>query len=221
MSDLPRAEEQARAVAEAMKQAGLAAHEQAGALEGQLAALAARGREADEVVGGAAQRLGAHIARIESGAGAAAERMDQAAAQMNARGRRRDGRAPRNRSSRRAPGLEAQGQAMLAMIEQSRAAFEQAGAETTRGLAERLDVAGQQDRDAGRPAGDAGRRPARPCSAGSPASSASSTSRSPRSARAATRRTRGSTELVGRPARRPRSALRVEIEAGRGAVRGD
>ena len=33
---------------------------------------------------------------------------------------------------------------MLAMIEQSRAAFEQAGAETTRGLAERLDMAGQK-----------------------------------------------------------------------------
>ena len=42
MSDLPRAEAQARAAAEAMKQAGLAAHEQAGALESQLAALAAR-----------------------------------------------------------------------------------------------------------------------------------------------------------------------------------
>ena len=43
LNDLPRAEEQARAVADAMKQAGLAAHEQAGALEGQLAALTARG----------------------------------------------------------------------------------------------------------------------------------------------------------------------------------
>jgi hypothetical protein len=41
-------------------------------------------------------------------------------------------------------GLAAQGQTMLAMIEQSRAAFEQAGAETTRGLAERLDMAGQK-----------------------------------------------------------------------------
>jgi hypothetical protein len=41
-------------------------------------------------------------------------------------------------------GLEAQGQTMLAMIEQSRAAFEQAGAETTKGLAERLDLAGQK-----------------------------------------------------------------------------
>ena len=143
LSDLPRAEEQARAVAEAMKEAGLAAHEQAGALEGQLAALAARGREADEVVGGAAQRLGAHVARIESGAGAAAERMDEAAAQMNAAVDGAMARAAEAVDQARA-GLEAQGQAMLAMIEQSRAAFEQAGAEATRGLAERLDMAGRK-----------------------------------------------------------------------------
>lgn len=143
MNDLPRAEEQARAVAETMKQAGLAAHEQAGALESQLAAISAKGREADDAVGGAAQRLGAHIARIESGAGAASERMDQAASQMNAAVDGAMERAAESVDQARS-GLEAQGQAMLAMIEQSRAAFEQAGAETTRGLAERLDMAAQK-----------------------------------------------------------------------------
>src|SRR6185295_12987942 len=84
MNDLPKAEAQARAAAEAMKQAGLGAHEQAAALEGQLAALTARAREADEGAGGAAQRLGAHIARIESGAEAAAGRMNEASVQMEA-----------------------------------------------------------------------------------------------------------------------------------------
>ncbi len=143
MSDLPRAETQARAAAEAMKQAGLAAHEQAGALDGQLAALAARSREADEVTGGAAQRLGAHIARIESGAGAAAERMSEAAAQMNAAVDGSMARAAESVDGARA-GLEAQGQAMLAMIEQSRAAFEEAGAEAARGLSERLDAASRK-----------------------------------------------------------------------------
>jgi hypothetical protein len=143
MGDLPRAEQQARAAAEAMKQAGLAAHEQAGALDGQLAALTARGRDADDVVGSAAQRLGAHIARIESGAGAAAERMNEAAAQMNAAVDGSMTRAAESVDQARSS-LETQGQTMLAMIEQSRAAFEQAGAETTRGLAERLDMAGQK-----------------------------------------------------------------------------
>jgi hypothetical protein len=143
MSDLPKVEEQARGAAEAMKQAGLGAHEQALALESQLAALGARSREADEAAGGSAQRLGAHIARIESGAGAAAERMIEAAAQMNGAV---DGAMERAALSvdQARQGLELQGRTMLAMIEQSRAAFEQAGAETTKGLAERLDLAGQK-----------------------------------------------------------------------------
>ena len=57
LSDLPRAEQQARAAAESLRSAGLAAHEQAAALEGHLAALTARGRDVDDSVGGAAQRL--------------------------------------------------------------------------------------------------------------------------------------------------------------------
>jgi hypothetical protein len=143
MGDLPKVEAQARTAAEAMKQAGLGAHEQAAALDSQLAALTARSREADEAAGGSAQRLGAHIARIESGAGAAAERMTEAATQMNAAVDGAMERAALSVDQARA-GLEAQGQTMLAMIEQSRAAFEQAGADTTKGLAERLDLAGQK-----------------------------------------------------------------------------
>ncbi|HTU12756.1 MAG TPA: hypothetical protein VMG08_17840 [Allosphingosinicella sp.] len=143
MADLPKAEAQARATAEAMKEAGLAAHGQAGALESQLAALTAKGKEADEVTGGAAQRLGAHVARIESGAGAAASRMNEAAAQMEAAVDSSMARAAEAVDQARA-GLEAQGQAMLAMVEQSKAAFEEAGAETTKALAERLDMAGRK-----------------------------------------------------------------------------
>ena len=141
ISDLPRAEEQARAAAEAMRTAGLGAHEQAAALEGQLAALTARSREADETVGSTAQRLGAQIARIETSTVAATERMDQAAAQMNAAV---DGAMSRTADSvdQARAGLEAQGQAMLAMVEQSRAAFEQAGGEAAHRLAERLEQAG-------------------------------------------------------------------------------
>jgi hypothetical protein len=56
LSDLPKAEERARQVADVIRQAGLGAHAEAGALEAQLSALIARGREADEVV--AARRSG-------------------------------------------------------------------------------------------------------------------------------------------------------------------
>ncbi|MDQ8754777.1 hypothetical protein RCO27_00915 [Sphingosinicella sp. LHD-64] len=141
LTDLPRAEAQARAVAESMRSAGLNAHEQAAGLEGYLAALTARGREADEVVGGAAQRLGAHVARIESSASAASERMEQASAQMNAAVDAAMARAAESVDRARG-GLEAQGQTMLAMVEQSRAAFEQAGAEAGQRLSAELETAG-------------------------------------------------------------------------------
>lgn len=139
LADLPRAEADARAVAEAMKQAGLAAHEQAGGLEGQLAALSARGREADETLGGAAQRLAAHLARIESQAGDAAERIEGAAATLDATVDGALARASEAVEATRA-GIDAQGGALLAMIEESRAGFASAGAEASRDLAERLDT---------------------------------------------------------------------------------
>jgi hypothetical protein len=143
LQDLPRAEDQARSLGGALRETGIAAHEQAQGLEGQLSALISRGREADEVVGGAAQRLAAHLARIESNAASAATRIDEAAAGMTAAV---DGTMERaaeavdlTRSS-----VEQQGAALLAMIEQSRAAFERAGDDTGRSLAERLEqVSGQ------------------------------------------------------------------------------
>jgi hypothetical protein len=141
LTDLPRAEEQARAVAEAMKQAGLGAHEHTGALESQLSALVARGREADEIVGGAAQRLAAHIARIESTTETAATRMDEATGGMTAAVDASMARAAEAVDAARV-GLEAQGTAMLAMIEQSRAALDRAGDEAGRSLAHKLDTIG-------------------------------------------------------------------------------
>jgi hypothetical protein len=139
LHDLPRAEEQARSIAAAMKDAGLAAHGQAGALEAQLAALAAKGREADEVVGGAAQRMAAHVARIESSSATAATSMEEAAATMNAAV---DGAMSRSAEAVDAArsGLEAQGAAILATVEQSRAALDRAGEDAARSLAQRLDM---------------------------------------------------------------------------------
>lgn len=143
LHDLPRAEEQARAVSAAMRDAGLSAHEQAGALEGQLSALTARGREADEVVGGAAQRLAAHLARIESTATAATSRMDEAATSMTTAIDATMARAAEAVDAARGS-LEAQGNAMLAMIEQSRSALEKAGDDAGRNLGARLEQVGGQ-----------------------------------------------------------------------------
>ena len=141
LSDLPQAEAQARAAAESIRNAGLAAHEQSAALEGHLAALAARGRDADEALGGAAQRLGAQVARLETGAGAAVERIDQSAAAMNLAVDSAMGRAAAAVEQART-GLDAQGQTVLAMVEQSRAAFESATADAGRTLIARLGEAG-------------------------------------------------------------------------------
>ena len=150
LHDLPRAEEQARAVAEAMKEAGLQAHGQAGALEAQLAALAARGREADEVLGGAAQRMAAHVSRIESSSSAAAAGMVEAAAGMNGAVDSAMARASEAVEAARA-GLEAQASATLAAIDHNRASLEAAGEEAARNLARRLDwIGARMDELAGR-----------------------------------------------------------------------
>ncbi|MDT9597494.1 coiled-coil domain-containing protein [Sphingosinicella rhizophila] len=141
LHDLPRAEEQARAVAEAMKEAGITAHSHASALEAQLAAVAARGREADEVLGGTAQRMAAHVAQIESGSASAAASMGEASAGMTAAVDGAMARAAEAVDAARA-GLEAQAAAILATIEQSRAALDRAGDEAARNLGQRLDTIG-------------------------------------------------------------------------------
>jgi hypothetical protein len=139
LHDLPKAEEQARAVAEAMKEAGLAAHGQAGALEAQLSALAVRAREADETVGGAAQRLAAHVARVESGSVAATSGIEEASAGMTAAVDAAMTRASEALDAARS-GLDAQGAAMLAAIEQTQAALDRAGEDSARNLGQRLDL---------------------------------------------------------------------------------
>jgi len=138
LHDLPRAEEQARAVADAMKEAGLNAHGQASALEAQLASLSARGRDADEVLGGAAQRMSAHVARIESGSAAAAASMDESSAKMTGAVDGAMSRAAEAVEAARAA-LELQGATTLAAIEQSRAALDKAGEDSARNLAHRLE----------------------------------------------------------------------------------
>ncbi|HEX8585190.1 MAG TPA: hypothetical protein VF680_12350 [Allosphingosinicella sp.] len=143
LHDLPKAEEQARTVAEAMKEAGLTAHGQAGALEAQLGAIAAKGRDADEVLGGAAQRMAAHVARLESGSAAAAATMGEASAAMTGAVDSAMIRAAEAVDAARS-GLDAQSAAMLASIEHSRASLESAGEEAARSLSERLDQVSAQ-----------------------------------------------------------------------------
>jgi hypothetical protein len=101
----------------------------------------ARGREADEVVGGAAQRLGANLSRVETVTETATARLGEAAEAMASTVDGSMAKAAEAVDAART-GLEAQGAAMLAMIDQSRAALGQAGEDAARGLSERLDALG-------------------------------------------------------------------------------
>ena len=143
MSDLPRADEQGRAVAAAMREAGVAAHEQAGALESQLSSLVARGREADDIAGGAAQRLAAHLARIESTVEAAAARLEQATKGLDSKVDDALARASEALDATR-DGLHAQSAATLAMIEKSGVALDKAGSDAARSLSRRIETLAAQ-----------------------------------------------------------------------------
>lgn len=84
LADMPRIDAQVRDLAVRLREAGLGAHEQAGALDAQLVAITAHARDADDVANGATQRLAAHLARIEGVSDVAAERIDAAGVRMAA-----------------------------------------------------------------------------------------------------------------------------------------
>jgi hypothetical protein len=135
---LPQAEQSARVFSEAMRDAGVTAHERARALEVQLSAIAARAHDADVATGGAAERLGAHISRIESSAGVAAEQLDGAAARLDAAVDGALGRTTQAVDATRVA-LDAQAQAMLAAVDQGRSRLADTGSEAARSLAGRID----------------------------------------------------------------------------------
>ncbi len=138
LQDLPRAAQQSREMAALLKEAGLGAHEQAGALETALASLNQTGRAAEETAGGAAERLASHVARIEVASKLAGERLEGAAGEMTTAVDGAMAHAARAiDEARRA--IDAQSAALLAMIEQGRTALERTGDESTKALSERLD----------------------------------------------------------------------------------
>ena len=143
LAALPKAQEQTGGIAVALDAAGSAALTQTGMLEAQLSALLARGREADEVASGAAQRLAAHLARIESTTETARAQLDATAEQMNASVQTSLARAVEALDEAR-HSVEAQGSAMLALVDQSRAALDTTGSEVMTALAARIEAIGTE-----------------------------------------------------------------------------
>ena len=138
LANLPKAQIQTRQMVAALQAAGLTAHEQAGSLDAQLAVLTARGREADAIAGNAAQKLAAHLSRMEGVSEVAGARLEQAAGQMTGAVDQALERAAEALQTAR-QGMEAQGAAMIAMVEQNHAAMAKSGAESTEAIAKRVD----------------------------------------------------------------------------------
>lgn len=137
LSAMPRAQSEMRELAGTIQQTGVSAIEQAKSLEAELAALVARGREADQVAGGAAERLSAHLQQMEGTSAQAGVRIEEAAGRMTDAVDAALARAAEAVDEARR-GMEAQGAAMLAMVEQSRAAMDRAGADTAETLSARV-----------------------------------------------------------------------------------
>jgi hypothetical protein len=150
LTSLPRAHEETRGMKATIEGVGLAAGEQAAALDAQLSALAERGREADNVAGGAAQKLAAHIARMEATSETAGARLETVTGEMsNAVDGLLDRTAGAVDEARK--GIAAQGEAMLAMLETNQAALDRATRDSVEGLSERIaGIEAMIDRLAGR-----------------------------------------------------------------------
>ena len=141
LEDLPRAEASSRAMADELRSSGREASAQAAALEAQLAAVTGRAREAEDVVGGSAQRLVAHLTQIESAGAAAATRVSDvgtsASAEVDALLVKTAEALGEVRS-----GIDGQAAAVRALIDQSAVALHTAGHEAAEQLGQRLGVAG-------------------------------------------------------------------------------
>ncbi len=137
LAALPQAEDETRALAATIDQAGLVAYEHAGALDAQVAALTARGREAETVAGGAAEKLAAYMQRMEATSATAGLRLDgvtsDAAAAVDALLERTASAIDASRK-----GIVAQGEAMLAMVNANQQALDHAARGSAEALGERI-----------------------------------------------------------------------------------
>ncbi|MGY4396357.1 hypothetical protein ACVWZA_001537 [Sphingomonas sp. UYAg733] len=139
MAMLPRAHGETVEMTKTLERTGLSATEFAAALDAQLTALAERGREADAVAGGAAQRLAAHIARMEATGETAGTRLEQVTGSMS---EAVDGLLGRTADAvdEARKGITAQGEALLAMLGTNQAALDRAGQDGAEALAARMST---------------------------------------------------------------------------------
>jgi DNA repair exonuclease SbcCD ATPase subunit len=137
LASLPQAQEKTDGIAAALGQAGETAIGQASALEAQLTSLQERGREADAIARGAAEQLAAHLSQVDATTQTARAQLDDTAGQMNEAVQSALARAAEALDEARRS-VEAQGAAMLAMVDQSNAALDTTGNRSAEALAARI-----------------------------------------------------------------------------------
>jgi len=138
LASLPRAQASIEEASRLLDRTGLSAGEHAAGLDAQLVALAERGREADQVAGGAAQRLAAHIVRMEATGETAGARLESVTAHASAQVDSLLDRTAAAIDGSRA-GIAAQGETMLAMIGAHQAALDAAARDSAEALGARID----------------------------------------------------------------------------------
>ena len=141
LDDLPRAEASTRAIAEQLRGIGSDTTARAADLGQQVAALSERTREADEQVGSAAQRLVTHLTQIESAGAAAAARVGEAETSFSGALDSLLDRTARTLDEIRG-GIDTQGAAVAALVEQASAGLGRAGVEAADVLGSKIGQAG-------------------------------------------------------------------------------
>jgi DNA repair exonuclease SbcCD ATPase subunit len=134
LTDLPRAEESARALAEQLRAAGGESSEKSAIFEQHVVALTERTQEADQLVAEATERLAARLAEIENAGTAAAARVNEAesgfSGTLDALLERTSATLSEIRS-----GIDVQSAAVAALVQQASAGIGKAGAESAETLA--------------------------------------------------------------------------------------
>lgn len=134
LTDLPRAEETARILAEQLRTIGASSADKAFEFGEQISQLAARAREADEAMGQSTQRMTTRLAEIESAGAAAASKVNEAEASFSGALDSLLERTARTLEDIRS-GIDAQAEAVSALVEHSAAGIGRAGSEAAEALA--------------------------------------------------------------------------------------
>ena len=137
IATLPKAHGETESLARLLEQTGMSAGLHASALDAQLVALAERGREADAVASGAAQKLAAHITRMEATSETAGARLEAVTGEMSSAVDALLGRTAGAVDEAR-KGIAAQGDAMLAMLGTNQAALDRVSRDSAEALAARI-----------------------------------------------------------------------------------